>query len=119
MTSKDEVEMFLLNFKSKLGIWGYLFVQRKKNTETLLELEFTSKKVKELLLDLELEDFSEGPIKDDIFHFTELWVFGKTIKDREVYIKIALGSFNEQTICISFHFAEYPMTFPFKVESNT
>lgn len=114
MACKDEVALFLSNFKSKLNIWGYLLMHRSKNTNTLLELELTSQKVRQLLLELEVEDFSEGPLEDEIIHFTELWVFGKTIKERAVYIKIALGQFNEQTICISFHFAEYPMTFPFR-----
>ncbi len=114
MACKDEVELFLSNFKSKLNIWGYLLMHRPKNTDTLLDLELTSQKVKQILLELEPEDFSEGPFEDKILHFTELWVFGKTIKEKEVYIKIALGQFNEKNICISFHFAEYPMTFPFK-----
>jgi len=121
MTSPEEVAQFLENFRSKLGIWGLLFMHRSKNTNTLLELEFTVQKVKELLRELEVNDFCEGPVTDEILHFTELWVFGKTIKEKEIYIKIALGKFNSQNLCVSFHFAEYPMTFPFKankVEGN-
>ncbi len=114
MTSQEEVEQFLEAFQSKLAIWDLLFLQRDKNTATLLELEYTVFKVKEVLRELAVEDFSEGPIKDEIFHFTEMWVFGKTIQSKEVYIKIALGQFNGGSLCISFHFAEYPMTLPFK-----
>jgi hypothetical protein len=43
-----------------------------------------------------------------------MWVFGKDIKGREVYIKIMLGSNNCQTICISFHIAEHPLSYKFK-----
>ena len=41
-------------------------------------------------------------------------VFGKDVKGREVFIKITLGYENGQTICISFHLAEYPLKYPFK-----
>ena len=44
----------------------------------------------------------------------EMWVFGKDVKEREVYIKITLGYENGQTICISFHIAEHPLKYPFK-----
>ena len=41
-------------------------------------------------------------------------VFGKDIKNREVYIKIMISNVGGQTICISFHLAESKMTYPFK-----
>ena len=44
----------------------------------------------------------------------EMWVFGKDVKGQEVYIKITLGLPNSSTICISFHIAEHPMTYPLK-----
>ena len=43
-----------------------------------------------------------------------MWVFGKDVKEREIYIKIMLGCADSQTICISFHIAEYPLSYPFK-----
>jgi hypothetical protein len=39
----------------------------------------------------------------------DMWIFGKTIKGQEVYIKITLGFAGAQVICISFHVAEHPM----------
>lgn len=44
----------------------------------------------------------------------EMWVFGKDVKGREVYIKIMISDHCGQTICISFHLAESPMKYPFK-----
>jgi len=43
-----------------------------------------------------------------------LWVFGKNVKTREVYVKISMGRVNEKAICISFHIAEHPMSYPYK-----
>ena len=43
-----------------------------------------------------------------------MWVFGKDVKGREIYIKIALGRKNSSTVCISFHIAEHPMIYPLK-----
>ena len=43
-----------------------------------------------------------------------MWVFGKLIKNHEIYIKISLGIEGSSVICISFHLAEYKMTYPLK-----
>lgn len=49
-----------------------------------------------------------------------MWVFGKDVKDREVYIKLQIieaiqqNGMKSQTICISFHIAEHPLVYPFK-----
>lgn len=63
---------------------------------------------------LQVGDYVEGPVIDLLNNEGEMWVFGKDVKGREVYIKIALGYENGQTICISFHAAEYPLVYPFK-----
>ena len=47
------------------------------------------------------------------FH-SKMKVFGKDVKNREVYIKIMMSELVPQTICISFHLAEHPMKYPFK-----
>ena len=43
-----------------------------------------------------------------------MWVFGKDFNGNEIYIKIALGVQDKNTICISFHKAEHKMNYPFK-----
>jgi hypothetical protein len=43
-----------------------------------------------------------------------MWVFGKDVKGREIYIKVIISGTTSQTICISFHFAEHPLVYPFK-----
>lgn len=43
-----------------------------------------------------------------------MWVFGKDIDGKEIYVKVAMGRPNTSTICISFHLAEHPLRYPFK-----
>jgi hypothetical protein len=61
-----------------------------------------------------LKDFSEGPVEEKIYGGADMWVFGKTIKKREVYIKITMGPIGSSVICISFHLAQHKMNYPFK-----
>lgn len=52
---------------------------------------------------------------DDISQWgCDLWAFGKDIDGKEIYIKIGLGLPNRNTICVSFHKPDSPITYPFK-----
>lgn len=67
-----------------------------------------------IVKNLQVQDYVEGPVIDVLNKEGEMWVFGKDVKGHEVYIKITLGYENGQTICISFHIAEYPLKYPLK-----
>jgi len=111
---KIEVETFLKRFKEKKKIWGILFMAREKNFHTLALLELRPIE-RDLVIDnLTLEDYSEGPLPEDWYGSKEMWVFGKKIKDHEIYIKITLGMEGSNAICISFHIAEHTMRYPLK-----
>lgn len=115
MATKSEVQQFLREFKTKKKIFQIVFRDdREKNVNTLAALEIMPKQRGETLDELVWKDYSEGPIEDAMNRIADLWVFGKTIKNREIYIKISLGSENNPVICISFHLAEHPMSYPFK-----
>ena len=62
----------------------------------------------------EWSDYIDGPIEDTLNRKSPLWVFGKSIKGHEVYIKISMGVENLSAICISFHIAEYELKYQFK-----
>lgn len=116
---REEVTQFLKDFHFKLDFWGVLIRTDRtnpKNANTLLALEFKRVHVKETLRELKLEDYSQGPFPDKLYHNSDMWVFGKNIKKREVYIKIQLGAQDSEAICISFHFPDHPMNYPFKKE---
>jgi len=110
----EEVEDFLRQFRVKMKIWDILFLSREKNIQTLTDLEITSAQRKKIIEDLEYKDYSEGPLEDKMMGGASMWVFGKIIKKREIYIKITLGKANLSVICISFHIAEHPIKFPLK-----
>ena len=115
MISISEVETFLNQFQTKMKIFCIIYRDdRVKNQKALEELEIIPSYRKVIIESLKSEDYVEGPIIDQLNKLGEMWVFGKDIKGKEVYIKIMLGGVNCQTICISFHIAEHPLSYPFK-----
>ena len=115
MVTKEDVEQFLKRLKEKIKIFDIIFRDdRGKNMQTLAALEITPTYRKQVILNIDTEDYSEGPIVDTLNKMGEMWVFGKDVKGHEVYIKITLGFPNASTICISFHIAEHPINYPFK-----
>lgn len=115
MATKEQVEDFLKRFKEKIKVFDIFFRDdRGKNLQTLASLEISPTYRKQVVLNLETEDYSDGPIVDTLNKMGEMWIFGKDIKGEEVYIKITLGKPNNSTICISFHIAECKMSYPFK-----
>ena len=115
MITTEEVKAFLDQFNIKAQVFGIRFRDdRDKNIEALRELEITPMQREVIVKSLVPQDYVEGPVIDVLNKEGEMWIFGKDVKGREVYIKITLGYENGQTICISFHIAEHPLTYPFK-----
>ena len=115
MITKEEVQKFLEQFNTKVMVFGIIFRDdRQKNKEALQQLDITPMQRELIVKSLQVQDYVEGPVIDLLNKQGEMWVFGKDVKGREVYIKITLGYQNCQTICISFHIAEHPMQYPFK-----
>ena len=115
MATKEQVEAFLKRMKEKIKVFDIIFRDdRGKNLQTLATLEINTTFRKQVIMNIEPEDYVDGPIVDTLNKMGEMWVFGKDVKGREVYIKITLGYENGQTICISFHIAEHPLAYPFK-----
>lgn len=115
MISKEDIERFLDQFNAKMKVFGIIYRDdRGKNTQTLEELEIIPMHRRVVIESLTVEDYVQGPVIDELNRLGEMWVFGKDVKGREIYIKIALGCEGSQTICISFHIAEHPLYYPFK-----
>ena len=115
MVTIEEVKAFLDQFNIKAQVFGIYFRNdRGKNMETLKQLAISAFQRELIVKSLQAQDYLEGPVIDTLNKEKEMWVFGKDVKGREVYIKITLGYDNGQTICISFHITEYPLTYPFK-----
>lgn len=115
MASKNEVEIYLKELKVKMEIFGILFLDdRGKNQQTLHDLEISPAKRKEIISSLKAEDYSYGPLNEKMRGILPMWVFGKQVKKKEVYIKVSMGVENSGAVCISFHIAEHPINYPLK-----
>lgn len=112
MASKREVESFLAEFRRRCPESTHLIVEdRRKNQAGLIALGLTKLQRHEVIVSLTPEDYSAGP-KRDREGSGFVWEFGKLVEGQEVYIKLKL--FGAIPICLSFHPAEYPVTYPFK-----
>lgn len=115
MITIEDVKAFLDQFNIKAEVFGIVFKDdRPKNRKALVQLDLTQLQREVIVKSLLPQDYVEGPVIDMLNQKGEMWVFGKDVKGQEVYIKITLGYENGQTICISFHIAEHPLTYPFK-----
>ncbi len=112
LATKEEVSHFLKQLKSVKAAGQLSFISRPVNTQTLLDLEITPKQRETYIDKLEVQDYSEGPLDNDQYGTNPMWVFGKTIKDKEIYIKITITELS--VICISFHTSQYSMNYPLK-----
>jgi hypothetical protein len=115
MASEHEVTEFLKELKVKIDFFGILFLdERGKNQQALHDLEISPVKRKEIIQSLKPEDYSEGPLEEKMRGILPMWVFGKEVRSKEVYIKISMGVENAGAVCISFHIAEHAMNYPLK-----
>jgi len=115
MTTKEEVQLFLTDFKVKMKLFDILFRdERNKNSQALLLLEITPAQRRKIIETITVIDYSAGPLDDILYGIASMWVFGKNLKQTEYYIKISMGRINQQVICISFHPSQKPMLYPFK-----
>lgn len=115
MSKEAEVINFLKKFKEKMEIWDVLFRDdRGKNAQSLVDLELRPIERKTILVLLETKDYSEGPLEEKLYGGAEMWVFGKNVKEKEVYIKITMGAMGSSVIRISFHLAQHKIEYPLK-----
>lgn len=116
MKTSDEVEKLLeeIKVKIKAGVLTLFYLNdREKNVNALLDLEIAPNERTDIIMKLKAEDFyrvEEGKYLDQF----QMLSFGKTVKGTEVYIKISITEQN--AVCISFHEAEYPIDYPFKID---
>ncbi|MDH5363893.1 MAG: toxin [Dehalococcoidia bacterium] len=95
--------------------WRWSFsTLREKNVNTLTELEMTLEDVKKEILSLSVLDYCSGPTKDPEIK-GDLWIFGKIIRGKEVYIKLKLSGdqHGRMVRVLSFHIAGKPLTYYF------
>lgn len=81
---------------------------------TLLDLEYDIDDVVERLKELTVEEYSETKIDKDDINPPLLFVFGKNINGKIIYVKLKIkGNQKKYVLCVSFHYARDKMDFPY------
>ena len=81
---------------------------------TLLDLDYDIKDVADRLKELTVEEYSVTKIDKDDLEPPLLFVFGKEINRKLVYIKLKIkGDQKRYVLCVSFHYAKNKMRFPY------
>ncbi len=106
---------FLKEFKMLVQEAGLYAVNGRYHQNALAELGLTRQDREHEILGLSVEDYSDAP-RTDRDRPGEVWIFGKEISGREIYIKLKIAWVGSEKIakCISFHAAERPLHYPFK-----
>lgn len=82
----------------------------------MLDLGYDSEDVVSRLRELTLEEYSETKIDKDDLNPPLLFVLGKDINRKLVYVKIKIKqkeNMRNYILCVSFHYAKEKMTFPY------
>lgn len=126
-SQKTAVKAFLEDLKEVLGDEDFdidknLLIIRSRKDEieystnyTLVDLEYDSADIVERLKELTVAEYSETLIDKDDDKPPLLFVFGKDINAKLVYIKLKIkGETDKKVLCLSFHYAKYDMKLPYK-----
>ncbi|MBC8372449.1 MAG: type II toxin-antitoxin system MqsR family toxin [Phycisphaerae bacterium] len=119
MASRAEVVDFLNLFKGCVMLEPLHVRDRDKNRQGLIDLGITPDERKEILLGLKPENYASGPTPDDTDDTKEVWIFGRQVLGKEVYIKLRVvedprkQGAHRATVW-SFHPAEFTMKYPLR-----
>lgn len=94
-----------------------MVVDREKNLQALIDLNMTKAERLAVFLGISANDYVGGPEADlDAERGGMVWVFGTEYEGIEIYVKLKLDIFGRTKVakCISFHKADYKMSYPFK-----
>jgi len=113
ISTTSEIIDFLRNFK-RVAQSNFTFITRKKNLDSISQLGVKIKQAKAIIMQLTYENYHKGPERDRDRKKGNIWEFGAEIDNEEVYIKLS-DDFNHNIAkCISFHKAEFEISYPYK-----
>ena len=87
--------------------------QKFSTPYTLFELDYDAEDVVNRLKELKVEEYSETKIDTDDVNPPILFVFGKYINGKLIYVKLKIRDYQKQVVCVSFHYAKDKMEFPY------
>ena len=120
ISQKDDVKIFLLKAKKLISVGRYDFFDKKEeNMKTLVALGYKTYHMKQEILSLTPQNYYRGPTEDydkDNYKGQHIWECGKIIQAQEIYIKLKKrkNKGGDEIACMSFHKAQYKMTYPLK-----
>lgn len=115
IASETEINDFLFKFKFFAQIIGqFSFVSRHKNLQSLADLGITQTEALNTILQLTYRNYSSGPEPDRDFDNRKVWKFGYLLVGDEIYIKLADDLSHNIAKCISFHKADFTITYPYR-----
>lgn len=127
-SKKQEVTAFLKQLKELLGKEDFdidkdiTIIRTRKEKEderystpyTLLDLNYDASDVVDRLKELTVQEYSETLVDKDDLNPPLLFVFGKNINSKLIYVKLKIkGSISDHILCVSFHYAKEKMLFPY------
>ena len=80
----------------------FILANRDKNRNFMFEYGLLTNDIKDIILNLEVDDYYKGPEEDAAGFEGEIWIFTPTFQNIKLYIKIRLAN-NTVVICISIH----------------
>ena len=116
----EELKMFLEKGDFNIDT-DFILIRKNKKDDmehstpyTLLDLDYDIEDVIDRLKELTVEEYSETKIDKDDLDPPLLFVFGKDINRRLIYIKLKMkGDQKKHVLCVSFHYAKDKMKFPY------
>lgn len=80
----------------------------------MVDLNYDTSDIVDRLKELTTKEYSETLMDKDDVNPLLLFVFGKDINGKQIYIKLKIKE-NEKrhVLCVSFHYAEEKMKFPY------
>ena len=87
--------------------------QKFSTPYTLLDLDYDAEDVANRLKELRVEEYSETKVDKDDINPPILFVFGKDINGKLIYVKLKIRNQQKQVVCVSFHYAKEKMDFPY------
>ena len=126
-SEKKAVNTFLEELKEVLGAEDFnidnnlLIIKSSKDeieystNYTMMDLDYDSSDIVERLKELTVSEYSETLIDKEDDKPPLLFVFGKDINSKLIYIKLKIkGETKKKVLCLSFHYAKHNMEFPYK-----
>ena len=80
----------------------FIIANRDKNRNFMLEYGLLINDIKNIILDIEIDDYYKGPEKDEAGFDGEVWIFTPNFQDIKLYVKLRLSN-NILVVCISIH----------------